>query len=147
MTAIRVHDRQMDDASDVRQLLDGLYDTVATGDASPWAAALAEDALVIGTDEAEWWQGREAAMRVIQAQVAELQEAGLRYSGSDPQVAGMGDVLWIADRPAAVLPDGTTLPLRLTMVATRDGGALVVRQLHLSVGAPNEEALQQQLTV
>ena len=137
----------MDDASDVRQLFDGLYDTLATGDASPWADALAEDALVIGTDEAEWWQGKEAAMRVIQAQVTELHEAGLRYSGSDPQIAGAGDVIWVADRPAAVLPDGTSLPLRLTVVATRDGDALVIRQLHVSVGAPNEEALQQQLTV
>ncbi len=62
-------------------------------------------------------------------------------------MAGAGDVIWVADRPAVVLPDGTSLPLRLTAVATRDGGALVVRQLHVSVGAPNEEALQQQLTV
>jgi ketosteroid isomerase-like protein len=142
-----VHDRQMDDASDVRRLFDSLYDILATGDASPWADAIAEDALVIGTDEAEWWQGREAAMRVIQAQVAELHEAGLRYRGSDPQVAGAGDVVWVADRPEAVLPDGTSLPLRLTAVATRDGGVLVLRQVHLSVGAPNEEALQQQLTL
>ncbi len=137
----------MNDMADVRQLFEGLYGSLATGDPTPWADALDDDALVIGTDEAEWWQGKDTAMRFIGAQVRELHEAGLRYSGSDPQVSAAGDVVWVADRPTAVLGDGTNLPMRLTVVATRDGGSLVIRQLHLSVGAPNEEVLQQELTV
>jgi hypothetical protein len=137
----------MDDAEDVRRLFDGLYETLTTGDPTPWADALAVDAMVIGSDEAEWWQGRDTAMRFIGTQVRELHEAGLRYSGSDPQVSSAGDVVWVADRPAAVLADGTSLALRLTAVATREAAALVIRQVHLSVGAPNEEILQQGLTV
>jgi hypothetical protein len=137
----------MNDTADVRRLFDGLYESMADGDPTPWAEALAEDVVVIGTDEAEWWQGRDTAMKFIGVQVQELHEAGLRYSGSDPQVSAAGDVVWVADRPTAVLGDGTSVPLRLTVVATRGGGTLTIRQMHLSVGAPNEEVLQKELTV
>ncbi len=60
--------------------------TLETGDAAAWSEALAEDALVIGTDEAEWRHGKVAAVRAIQQQVTELHEAGVRYSASDPQL-------------------------------------------------------------
>jgi hypothetical protein len=126
---------------------DGLLRSLETGDVTAWADALADDALVIGSDEVEWWQGKGAAMDVLQAQVRELHEAGVRYGRSDPQVVEWGDVLWVADRPEVVLPDGSAVPARITAVVTRDGGALVIRQLHASVGAPNEEVIQQELTV
>jgi ketosteroid isomerase-like protein len=48
----------MDDAR-VLALLATLYDSYETGDTSGWAQHLAPDVLCIGTDEAEWWQGRE----------------------------------------------------------------------------------------
>ena len=137
----------MDAALRVRELWEGLLGTLETGDSSAWASAFAEDAVVIGTDEAEWWDGRDAAMRVIQEQVRELHEAGIRYEGSNPQVSEVGDVLWVADRPTARLGDGTVIATRLTAVLTRDGDSLHIRQLHMSIGAPNDEVLQQQLTV
>ena len=108
---------------------------------------MAEDALVIGTDEAEWWQGKAAAVSVIQQQVRELHEAGVRYSSSDPQVNSVADVYWVADRPNVVLGDGTTVPARFTAVATLVGDSLLLRQVHVSIGAPNDEVLQQQLTL
>ena len=57
-----VHDDRMDGAVAVRELWSRLLATLETGDASAWADALAEDALVIGTDDVEWWQGKAAAM-------------------------------------------------------------------------------------
>jgi ketosteroid isomerase-like protein len=137
----------MDDAAALRELWSRLYKTLETGDASAWREALAEDALVIGTDEAEWWQGKDAAMRVIQQQVTELHEAGVRYSDSDPQVNEVAGVYWGADRPNVVLADGTTVRTRFTAVATRVEDALLLCQVHVSIGAPNDEVLQQQLTV
>ena len=142
-----VHDDGMDGAAAVRELWSRLYKTLETGDASAWSEALAEDALVIGTDEAEWWQGKAAAMRVIKQQVTELHEAGVRYAGSDPQVNEVADVYWVADRPNVVLADGTTVRARFTAVATRVEDALLLRQVHVSIGSPNDEVLQQQLTV
>lgn len=142
-----VHDDRMNGAAAVRELWSRLLETLETGDASAWADAMAEDVLVIGTDEAEWWQGKAAAVGVIQQQVAELHEAGVRYSSSDPQVNEVADVYWVADRPNVVLGDGTTVPVRFTAVATRAGDSLLLRQVHASIGAPNDEVLQQQLTL
>jgi hypothetical protein len=142
-----VHDDRMDGDVAVRELCSRLLETLETGDASAWADALADDALVIGTDDAEWWQGKAAAVSVIQQQVAELHEAGVRYSSSDPQVESVAGVYWVADRPNVVMGDGTTMPARFTAVATLVGDSLLLRQVHVSIGAPNEEVLQQHLTL
>lgn len=91
--------------------------------------------------------GKDAALRVIDAQVTELHEAGARYTGGEAQIEGVGDTIWAADRPTLRLADGTTVPLRVTAVATRDGETLTIRQMHVSVGAPNDEILHQDLTV
>jgi hypothetical protein len=137
----------MNAAADMAELLSALYATLSTGDASAWHESFGSDVLVIGTDDAEWWQGKDAALRVIDAQVTELHDAGARYAGGEAQIAGAGDTVWAADRPTLRLADGTTVPLRVTAVATREGDALVIRQMHVSVGAPNDEILQQNLTL
>jgi hypothetical protein len=134
-------------ATDMAELLGALYATLSTGDASAWEESLASDVLVIGTDDAEWWQGKDAALRVIDAQVTELHEAGARYIGGKAEIGSAGDTVWAADRPTLRLADGTAVPLRVTAVATREGDSLVIRQAHVSVGAPNEEILQQSLTL
>ncbi len=134
-------------ASDMTDLLNTFYSSISTGDASVIADSLAPDALVIGTDEAEWWQGKDDVLRVMQAQVGEMHDAGIRFTGGEPHVVDSGDVVWAADRPTLHLEDGTSVPLRLTAVATRDGDALLIRQMHLSGGAPNEEIVQQELTL
>jgi hypothetical protein len=134
-------------AADMTCLLNTFYSSIATGDTSAFAELLAPDVLVIGTDEAEWWQGKNDAMKVIQAQVSEMHVAGMQLIGGDPQVVEASHVVWAADRPTLQLEDGTSVPLRLTAIATRDGEALLIRQMHLSSGVPNEEIVQQELTV
>jgi SnoaL-like domain len=44
----------MDHASEMRQLLANMYAGFATGDTAELERRLASDALVIGTDDAEW---------------------------------------------------------------------------------------------
>ena len=63
-----------------------------------------------------------------------------------PRVFEESGVLWAVDRPSVVLPDGTSLPLRSTVVANQSGGQLVIRHFHLSAGRSNEELLGQELT-
>ena len=144
---MQVDDDEMDDQADMKRLLDGIYQALADGDARAWAAAVADDVLLIGTDDAEWWQGKDTAMKFVEAQVQEMHDAGLRFSGGDPEVSVAGDVVWVADRPTVVLTDGTSLPMRLTAVATRENGELALRQMHVSIGVANEEVLDQELTV
>jgi hypothetical protein len=131
----------------MRQLLANLYAAFATGDTANWEKALAPDALVIGTDNAEWWQGKDRVVPVLRAQTAEMRGVGVRLTGGEPAIAATGGTVWAADRPTLHLPDDTAVPLRLTLLATQDNGALHVRQMHLSVGAPNEEVLSQTLTL
>jgi len=131
----------------MRQLLANLYAAFATGDTADWEKGLAPDALVIGTDAAEWWEGKDRILPVLRAQMAEMHGAGVRLTGGEPKIAASGGTVWAADRPTMHLPDHTEVPLRLTLLATQDNDALIVRQVHLSVGAPNEEVLSQTLTV
>jgi hypothetical protein len=137
----------MNAAAEMAELFNALYGSLSTGDATAWRESMSPDVLVIGTDDAEWWDGKDAALRVIDAQVSELHQAGVRYTGGELQVGAAGDTVWAADRPTVHLADGTTVPVRVTAVATREGDSLVIRQMHVSVGAPNEEVVQQDLTL
>ena len=133
--------------SDVTDLLHAFYASLASGDASAWADQMGEDALCIGTDEPEWWHGREAMMPILRAQVSEMSAAGISMAAGDPIVGEHGDVVWVADRPTMTQPDGSTITLRATLVAVRVDAGLRVEQMHLSVPAPNEEVVQRTLTV
>lgn len=127
-------------------LLDGIYASFASGDAAAYLAAIADDIVGIGTDEAEWWVGRAAVGPVMEAQLREMSSAGISVHPGVPVIAEHGDVVWAADRPTLTLGDGTSLELRMTLVATREDAGLRIRQMHLSMPAPNEEVVQMELT-
>jgi hypothetical protein len=110
----------VDLASEMRLLLANLYTAFATGDTADWENGLAPDALVIGTDDVEWWQGKDRVLPVVRAQTAEMHSAGIRLTGGDPAIATSGDSVWAADRPTMHLPDDTEVPLRVTLLATQD---------------------------
>jgi ketosteroid isomerase-like protein len=140
----------MDAATEMARALGTFYAAIGSGDGSEWFAKLAPDVLAIGTDDAEWIQGKEAVVAVLTAQLREMHEAGIRASTpGNPTVVAGTDTVWAADRPVMHLPDGTAVPLRITMTATREHekDSLLVRQFHLSSGAPNEDLMQEKLTV
>jgi hypothetical protein len=137
----------MELVAEMRDLLASFYESFNTGDASRLENALAPDVLVIGTDEVEWWQGRDRALSVLRAQFDELRTSGVRLEGGEAQIVGTAESVWAADRPKMSLADGKTVPVRLTLVATKEGPGLLIRQWHFSVGTPNEEVLNQTLTV
>ena len=137
----------MTSTTQMTELLASIYGSFASGDTSPWEQMLAPDCLGIGTDEAEWFQGKGAILPVMKAQLAEMSTSGIRMTGGDAIVAEKSDVVWAADRPTLHLPDGTSTALRATVVASRVEGSLVIEQFHLSAGAPNEEVVQQTLTL
>jgi ketosteroid isomerase-like protein len=133
--------------AEIHEFLDALYGSFATGDPSAWAQRLGDDVLVIGTDEAEWWQGKEDALRAVTSQLSEMSEAGIRVSPGEADVSDKGAFVLVADRPTLHLPDGSGTKLRMTMVISRVGEDLALEHLHLSVAAPNEDVVQQTLTV
>jgi hypothetical protein len=136
----------MEDAG-VRALLATLYDSYETGDTSRWVEHLAPDVLCIGTDEAEWWQGREAIASAARAQLVEMSDAGIRITPGDPVIADRGSIILVADRPILRLPDGTVAAVRLTLALSRVDDVLLIEQMHMSVPAPNEDVIHQTLPV
>lgn len=104
----------MDLASEMRQLLAKLYAAFDTGDTADWEKGLAPEVLVIGTDEAEWWQGKDRVLTVLRAQTSEMHGAGMRLKPGEPEIAASGGAVWAADRPTMHLADETEVPLRFT---------------------------------
>jgi ketosteroid isomerase-like protein len=136
----------MSASDDMKALLAGLYNSFASGDPSAYVDNLADDAVGIGTDEAEFWVGRTRMAPVIEKQVAEMSGAGIRITPGEAVIGEAGDAVWAADQPTLHLPDGSSTVLRATLLATRDGDRLAIRQMHVSVPAPNEEVVQMELT-
>jgi ketosteroid isomerase-like protein len=131
---------------DMKALLDNIYTSFGSGDASAYLADLAEDVVCIGTDEAEWWVGRDETARMVEAQLGEMSAAGVRVTGGDPEIGESGEAIWAADRATIHLPDGSEAAVRATFIATREGDRLTVRQMHLSAPASNEEVVHMPLT-
>ena len=130
----------------MRELLDRMYDSFASGDPTVWTSNVADDIVGIGTEAAEWWDTRDVVARIAGAQVKELSSAGVRLEAGAPRIFEHGNVLWSVDQPVLHLGDGTATPLRVTAIAVSEAGVLRLTHFHYSVGAMNEEVFQQELT-
>jgi len=136
----------MDLHAEAKRLLGDLYAAFGTGTSSGWEDDLADDVVVIGTDEAEWLRGRERVLPVLRAQMQEMRDEDVRLEMGDPQIGVAGSTVWAADQPTMRLGDETVLTMRMTLVASEQDDRLVIHQLHVSLGTPNEELLDQTLT-
>jgi ketosteroid isomerase-like protein len=129
-----------------QQLLTDIYASFGSGDASTFEQHLSDDLVCIGTDEAEWFQGPDV-LQILKTQLAEMSAAGISVTAGVPVIKEVGDCVIVADRPMINLPDGSSQPVRATLVVSSSGGSLSIEHMHLSVGAPNEEVVQVELTV
>ena len=132
-------------SDEMRDLLNRLYDSIETNNPAAWTDAVAEDVFGVGSDPEEWWEGRDAFVTVLRAQIELMSAANVRFLLGTPRIFEQGDVVWAVDRPTISLPDGTSTSTRLTLIASRDAGQLKIPHFHLSVGVPNEEHVGQEL--
>jgi hypothetical protein len=125
-----------------------MYDVFNTGDVAGIDDFVSHDdgILGIGTDPREWWGGA-AVIQALKTQPPEMHAAGLRFEPGEVQAYREGSVGWIADQPTLELPDGSTVPMRLTAVCHQEDGAWKMVQFHLSIGASNEAAIGEELTI
>jgi len=130
---------------EMRDLLNRLYDSVKTNNPAVWTESVAQDVLGVGSDPDEWWEGRTAFVKVIEAQIELMAASNVQLLAGTPRIFEQGDVIWAVDRPTVSLPDGTSTPMRLTVVASRQAGQLQIRHFHLSAGIPNEDHVGQEL--
>ncbi len=132
---------------DLRDIMLRWYTAMSRGDIAAVAALMSTQAgtLVVGTAPEEWWFGRETFVRVLKKQMEEV-GGSLNVTPGDPIAHSDGDVGWVADRPLVSLPNGISIPMRITGVLRREDEAWKIVQWHASVAAGNEETFGQELS-
>lgn len=133
--------------NDIAGLLNDFYASFGSGDTSEWEDHIADDAVCIGTDEAEWLVGKDAILPLLRAQMSEMSAAGISVTGGTAVTAEHGDMVLISDRPIIHLPDGSSQTLRGTLAGRRVDGEILIHQMHMSAPAPNAEVVQAELTL
>jgi hypothetical protein len=130
----------VEESAAVRDGILRFYEAFSSGDRA-FSAALATGpgVSVIGSGPGEGHDDRDSWVHAYETQIG---AAGLSLRGDDPTGYAEGTVGWGVDQPGFVLPDGSTLPTRLTAVLHEEGGEWKVVHLHFSVGVPDEDAIQ-----
>ena len=109
-------------SAEVRDALLRFYEVFSAPDLEGFAQIIVrenEGVVVIGTDPAQWTEGREQWIAAREAVVHALE--GLRIeAGEEPHGYEEGSMGWVADRPRAVLPDGNAISTRLSGVVRRE---------------------------
>jgi ketosteroid isomerase-like protein len=129
----------MQESMGVREAMLRFYDRFSAGDVAGFAQLITawEDAFVIGTDPGEWQDGRATWIAGYEDQIRYV--PGIRLETGDLRGYAEGTLGWAADQPTFVIPDGTTIPTRLTAVLHQEDGEWKLVNAHFSVGVPNEE--------
>ena len=117
------------------------YERFSAGDPDAFEAGLAteEGVSVIGSGPGEGNTTREDWAATYRSAIA---ATGMKLRGHDPVGFEEGTVGYGTDTPSFVVPDGSTLPARLTAVLRSEGGEWKVVHLHFSVGVADEDAIQ-----
>src|SRR4051794_1823632 len=118
-------DPPMSHHDDIASLLEDLYASFGSGKTSEWEDHIADDAVCIGTDEAEWLEGKDAILPLLHAQIAEMSAAGISVTGGSAVTSQHGDMVVISDRPTIHLPDGSSHTLRATLAGRRVDGEVL----------------------
>lgn len=139
----------MPSSEGVKHALISFYERFSSGDVTAMAELITkeEDAIVIGTDPAQWTAGRDEWIAGFQGQVEQM--PGLQMqAGNRLQAYEEGSVGWAADEPSVVFPDGGGFPVRVTAVFRQEGGEWKIVNAHVSIAVPDaklEELLPQLL--
>ncbi len=137
----------MQSAPEIRDALVSLFAAMKRGDNEAITKMLSshDGVLVIGTAPGEWWTGIATFAPVFEQHLKEA-GGGFDVTPGNPVGFRSGDVGWAADRPRLALPDGSTLPLRFTVVFELEAGAWKIVQWHGSLDVGNEESFGREFT-
>jgi ketosteroid isomerase-like protein len=126
----------------VRNGLLRFYECFSSGDVDAFADVIASGPGVslISTEPGPAAGSRESWLHRYATQIVPL---GVTFrAGDNPTGYEEGTVGFATDTPTAFLPDGNYAPTRITAVLHQEGGQWKVVHLHVSVGVPDEEAIQ-----
>jgi ketosteroid isomerase-like protein len=127
----------MDRNTEIEAVVNEMLDAMKRGDAGAVDAMLADEvSAVIGTDDEEWWEGRDAASAAIRAQL----EATGGFPLAVEHVRGYGDDRfgWFEVRGSMAVDD-RSVGVRMTGATRLEADGWKCLQFHASVGTPNAD--------
>ena len=134
----------MEGSEEIRRVVDRWLVAARDGDSETFVAKVSAHprALVIGTEDEEWWYSADSAVWERQ-----LEEAGgFPFKWDEIEAWEEGTVGWAAARMIIAGPDQAT-PVRMTWVLHLEQGEWKIVQAHISGSRSNVELLGKELTV
>lgn len=133
----------MQESTELRDLMIRYYEASTNTDVEFLDQIIARlpEALIIGTDDEEWWADGTSA--------AEIWTSAWRRRGSspivnyDPKAYVSGDIGWVVDHPSWQRPGRPARPFRLTAIYHRINGEWKMLHAHFSLGVPNAAVASQ----
>jgi ketosteroid isomerase-like protein len=131
----------MEESAAVREGILRFYERFSAEEPDGFAERIADVAgvSVIGTGPGEGHDDRKSWIDAYRTQIADL---GMTLRAGEPRGYEEGTLGWGVDEPSFVFDDGSYIPTRMTAVLRSEGGEWKIVHLHLSVGVPDEEAVQ-----
>jgi ketosteroid isomerase-like protein len=130
----------MADSSAIRTEVLRYYDAKRAGDIGALSRLVAREGMMgVGTDASEYWPDRYAFLGSMQNMVAMLGGSFDLAPGAILAYAD-GDFGWALDQPTLRMPDGSGVPIRLTLAFRRQDGDWRLVQLHASMAHASAEA-------
>ena len=128
----------MEQSASVREALLTFYERFSAGNVDDFAQSIASwpDAFVIGTGPTEWQDGRATWIAGYEMQITAI--PGVRMEAGNVRAYAEGTLGFAADQPTFVLPNGLTIPVRLTAVLRLEGDSWKLLNAHFSAGVPDE---------
>ncbi len=129
-------------SEEIASLVRRLYVALVAGDAEAIDGAFSQDpgVLAIGTDSAEWWSGWRVITRMFRTQIEEADgdSFAVDFRPGVLECFEEGSVGWCQDDTIVVMPNGSEMQARMTLLLHVEGVAWKIVQLHFSFGIDNE---------
>ena len=127
----------MERSAEVEAAATAMLDAMQRGDAAAATGLMASDlSAVIGTDDGEWWEGRDASTAAMAAQLEAM--GGFPLNVEHLRGYGAEGFGWFETRGSVAVDDGS-VSVRMTGALRREADGWKFVQIHASVGTPNAD--------
>jgi ketosteroid isomerase-like protein len=130
----------MQESSEIRAEVLRYYDIMRAGDVVALSEFIAAEGMIgVGTDSSEYWPDRYAFLGSMENMVT-MMGGSFDLTAQNILAYEDGNFGWALDIPTLHTPDGSGLPVRLTMAFRRDDGQWRLTLLHASMAGEPVQA-------
>jgi len=124
--------------AEIEDAVTQLLQALRKGDADAATTGISEELTVmIGTDDEEWWEGYDASVEAVRAQLDA--SGGFPIETFEVRGYALGEVGWFEVKGTIAIEAQPPFGVRMTGVLRREAGGWGVLQMHASTGTPNAE--------